>query len=498
MSADRSDDREEEGDLLAELDSTVFIDNTQYTSSKTFENLRDEDGLSQTLLDNLYKKGYKKPSMIQSAALPYVLGKEKEGKRNLIAQGESGTGKTVIYVLGMFNIVDPSRPKYKAICLEPTRELARQTFDLCLELGKDTGVNAKLLLPDVKLRKKEVFPELVFVGTPGFVSKCIDFGCIIPGDVLMLAVDEADAMLEDNLGQQTARIRASIHPKAKVCLFSATFPDEVKEFASKICPDAKEIILKPSERKLNRIIQLDCRVDEEHDKYNLMLSLFRVLSVGQAIIFTRARRTCEMLSRKMRDGGFPVAMLHGDLSREDRDDVMKEFKEGKSRYLVTTNVVSRGIDVLQVSLVINYDIPMHKVGSEQVVDTETYIHRIGRTARFGRCGVALTLLQDEDDQERMDEILGDVNCESTSIKPDQIPQIEELLKRCRVIDRENRKRLGLDSIEPPSTVEASKSIVPGRRHGGRRDRKPRGGKRSGAGGGERKEPPKSDGDSKSH
>jgi len=462
-------EKTEDGDLLAELDCAISIDNTAYTANVTFEDLRDKNGLSQTLLDNLYKKGFKRPSKIQGAALPIVLNKEK-GKRNIIAQGQSGTGKTATYVLGMYNIVSPSRPDFKAICLEPTRELARQTFDVCLQLSEGTGIASKLLIPGTKLRKRQVLPELVFVGTPGFVLNAIEGGSINPKNVLMLAIDEADAMLQDRLGEQTLRIKQSLPSGAKVTLFSATFPDEVKEFAAKVCPDATEIRLKPSEVMLNRIMQLNCHVDEKHDKYSLVRSVFRTLSVGQAFIFTNTIRTCEELSKRMMEDGFSVSMLHGRLSNEDRDKVIDMFKKGKSRVLVSTNVISRGIDVLQVSLVINYDVPLHgksddKGEAEREVDTETYIHRIGRTARFGRSGVALTLVATEEDEEKLDEILSNISCESPEIKPEQLGEIEELLKRCRSRDKENLKRLDLESTTLPA-VEAKDAFVPERhRHG---------------------------------
>ena len=262
---------------------------------------------SQTLLDNIYKKGFKRPSKIQAAALPIVLNMEK-GKRNVIAQGQSGTGKTATYVLGMYNMVDPKVPQFKAICLEPTRELARQTFDVCQELSQGTGIKSKLIVTGTKsllslpiddsfisfdhafflfpARRNELLEELVFVGTPGSMIKVIQMGNINPKNVLMLAVDEADMMLLDNLGEQTARIKEMLHPSAKVLLFSATFPDEVKEFADKIAPEATKITLKPSEVMLKRIMQLQCRTDETHDKYSLVKSVFSKMSIGQAIIFT--------------------------------------------------------------------------------------------------------------------------------------------------------------------------------------------------------------------
>jgi len=438
-----------EGDLLAELDSVLCVDNAPYIGSTTFEELHEKYGLKSVLLDNLYKKGFKRPSRIQSAALPIVLNREK-GKRNIIGQGPSGTGKTATYVLGMYNLVDPTKPEYKAICLEPTRELARQTYDVCKELSENTGIETKLLIPGTKLTKGEILPEPVVVGTPGIILKAInETGCINPKDVLMLAVDEADTMLQDNLGEQTAKIKALIPPLAKITLFSATFPEDVKEFADKICPDATKITLKPSEVMLNRIMQLQCRTDEKHDKYNLVYTLFRKLSIGQAIIFTNTIASCNDLAKKLINDEFPVSKLNSKLPKEKRDKVIDDFRNGNTRVLVATNVIARGIDVMQVSLVINYEVPMHtrsddKSEGDREVDTETYIHRIGRTARFGRSGVALTLIGDDEEQDKLEEILSIIRCECNTISPDKLGEIEGLLKRCRSSDEENLKRLGLE------------------------------------------------------
>ena len=212
-------------------------------------------GRSKELLDGLYAKGFKRPSKIQAAALPIVLCKEK-GMRNLIAQGQSGTGKTATYVLGMYSLVDPDVAVPQAICLEPTRELARQTFAVCKEIGKFTKVRAKLVIPGERclslslspslshpyllchkshtykqphthvygtVPREGMFKEQVIVGTPGIVSEAVKRRCINPKMIVMLAVDEADHMLQENLGEQTSFIRSQLRPEAKVMLFSAVF-----------------------------------------------------------------------------------------------------------------------------------------------------------------------------------------------------------------------------------------------------------------------------------
>jgi len=252
-----------------------------------------------------------------------------------------------------------------------------------------------------------------------------------------------------------------MNPHAKVALFSATYPEDVKDFAEKIATDAVKITLKPFEVMLKRIHLLQCHTTETYDKYKIVQTLFKKAPVGQCFIFTNTIRTCEELTKRLEADEFPVSKLHRDLDHEDRDRVIDTFKKGKTRVLVTTNVVARGIDVLQVSLVINYDVPTKgEKASEQVYDAETFIHRVGRTARFGRSGVALTLISDEVENERFENILCDIGAEAEDIKPEELREIPKRVKQCRALDEENlRKNLGLATADIPDLSGTGEALV---------------------------------------
>lgn len=176
----------------------------------------------------------------------------------------------------------------------------------------------------------------------------------------------------------------------------------------------------------------------------------------------QSKKTCEELARELVRVGHMVSILHGGMDIEDRDKVIDMFAQGKTRVLVTTNVLARGIDVMQVSLVINHDVPLHlraTEDSEREPDTETYVHRIGRTARFGRSGVALNLIESDEEMEKLDSILCEINCDSTEIPFDKISELDALLKECRRRDEENVRRLGLDPTQLESSGE-SQSFIP--------------------------------------
>ena len=176
----------------------------------------------------------------------------------------------------------------------------------------------------------------------------------------------------------------------------------------------------------------------------------------------QSKKTCEELARELVRVGHMVSILHGGMDIEDRDKVIDMFAQGKTRVLVTTNVLARGIDVMQVSLVINHDVPLHlraTEDSEREPDTETYVHRIGRTARFGRSGVALNLIESDEEMEKLDSILCEINCDSIEISFDKISELDALLKECRRRDEENVRRLGLDPTQLESSGE-SQSFIP--------------------------------------
>lgn len=212
----------------------------------------------------------------------------------------------------------------------------------------------------------------------------------------------------------------------QIVLFSATFTEDVRAFAQRVAPNANTISLKPDEVAVDTIKQfyMDCK-NSEH-KADVLCAIYGLLTIGQSIIFVRQRVTADQLAKKMADEGHQVTCLHGAFDPEMRDKAIDDFREGRSKVLITTNVIARGIDILQVNLVINFDVPMTQ---DNYPDIETYIHRIGRTGRFGRSGVSINFVHDEVSYKDMKVIEKGIGKEITRVPTDDYMVIEKILKK---------------------------------------------------------------------
>ncbi|KAG1759191.1 P-loop containing nucleoside triphosphate hydrolase protein [Suillus occidentalis] len=359
--------------------------NSPLFSAKTFEEL----GLHQDLLKGLYDLGFSKPSKIQERALPLLLANPPQ---NMIGQSQSGTGKTAAFVL-----------TYAESCrflpeqdTAPSRELARQIMSVVVAMGKFTPVQTEYAIKDNLPKGASRITAHVIVGTPGTMTDLLRRKVIDTSEVKVFVLDEADNMLDqDGLGDQTLRVKNLIpRTGVQIILFSATFPDHVRNFASKFAPRANKIELQREELSVEGIRQfyMDCR-NEEH-KYDILVSLYQLLTIGQSIIFCQHRHTADRISQRMSAEGHKVASLHGAKDAAERDAIIDNFREGRDKVLITTNVIARGIDIMQVNMVVNYDLPLmnergNQHSNDAKPDVETYIHRIGRTGRFGRKGISI-------------------------------------------------------------------------------------------------------------
>lgn len=312
----------------------------------------------------------------------------------------------------------------RAVVLAPARELARQILDSIRELGKYSDVTTTLAVPGA-IGRDELVDAQVIVGTPGTIAELIKRKRLLTKDVKIFVLDEADSMLDQQgLGDTSLRIK-KLMPVGQVVLFSATFPEKVLAFAMKVAPGAEMIKLRPEELSVDGIKQfyMDCK-DEEH-KATTLCDLYGLMTIGQSIVFVRERRTADMLHQRMEEQGHKVASLHGNFEAADRDKAIDDFREGRSKVLITTNVLARGIDILQVNLVVNYDIPLDKYNKP---DLETYVHRIGRTGRFGRQGVSINFVHDKTSFEEMKKIESDLGRTVTRVPTDNLVDIERILK----------------------------------------------------------------------
>ena len=400
-------------DIQADPNSPLF-------SVKSFEEL----GLTPELLKGLYAMKFNKPSKIQEKALPLLI---SNPPRNMIGQSQSGTGKTAAFSLTMLSRVDPKVPLTQCLCLAPTRELARQTLEVISTMGKFTNITTQLIVPDALPRGLSTNAHII-VGTPGIVMDLIRRKQINVNGVKVFVLDEADNMLDaQGLGDQCVRVKRTLPKTTQLVLFSATFPTKVRQYAEKFVPNANSLELKQEELNVDGIKQLYMDCDSEKHKFEVLCELYGLLTIGSSIIFVERKDTANLLYAKMKAEGHACSILHGGLETSERDRLIDDFREGRSKVLITTNVLARGIDIASVSMVVNYDLPTDKDGN---ADPSTYLHRIGRTGRFGRVGVSISFIYDKRSYEilmKIKDYFG--NVEMTRVPTDDWDEVEKIVKK---------------------------------------------------------------------
>ncbi|KAK4332207.1 ATP-dependent RNA helicase DBP5 [Rhodotorula toruloides] len=397
--------------------------NSPLFSAKSFEDLN----LHPDLLKGVYKMGFQKPSKIQEKALPLLL---QNPPRNMIGQSQSGTGKTAAFALTMLSRIDMDLKVPQAICIAPSRELAMQILSVVQKMGQYTPVECFFAGKDSWQRGMPKLTQQIVIGTPGTMIDMVTKGRVLDlKEVKVFVLDEADNMLETgSMADQSISLKNLITKMAKnpqIVLFSATFADIVRTFAERFAPGANEIRLKQEELSLDAIKQFFMDCDDEEHKYLVLVELYNLLTIGQSIIFVKRRDTADEIARRMTAEGHKVVSLHGKLETAERDAVMESFRDGKSKVLITTNVIARGIDVSQVNMVVNYDLPLDAQGRP---DPETYLHRIGRTGRFGRQGVSINFVHDRRSFEHMEAIRAALGKPIVRVDTSDFEQMEKTLK----------------------------------------------------------------------
>lgn len=368
---------------------------------------------------------FRKPSKIQERALPLLL---MNPPKNLIGQSQSGTGKTAAFVLNMLSRVNLNTQEPQALVLAPTRELARQIAGVAMLMGsflQDKGLMVTEAVPNPAMKGKPYKGQII-VGTPGTVMDMIKRRQLDPKSIQVLTLDEADNMLDINgMGDQCKRVKAFLPKNVQTVLFSATFPPQVLRFASVFAPQANEITLEVEKLTVKGIKQmyLDCNSDE--DKYNALVKFYGLMTIASSIIFVKRRDTAAEIEKRMTQEGHRVASLTGALEGAARDEVFEKFRNGEAKVLITTNVLARGIDVQTVTMVINYDIPQT---GDKKPDYETYLHRIGRTGRFGRTGAALSFVHDRKSYEDLKAICEHFGVQPTKLDTSDWDDVEKMLK----------------------------------------------------------------------
>jgi ATP-dependent RNA helicase DDX19/DBP5 len=392
-------------------------------SAATFQEL----GLPNEVLEGLTALKFLKPSKVQEKALPLMLA---DPPRNMIAQSQSGTGKTAAFVTTVLSRVDFNQPnKPQALLLAPSRELARQIQGVITTIGQFIpNLAVAAAIPGAVPRGGSIENPIV-VGTPGTVMDLIRRRQFDTSALKTLVIDEADNMLDQQgMGDQCARVKGMLPKTIQILLFSATFPDKVFKYATSFAPSANIIKLKVQELTVKGISQMYMDCPGEADKYEILCKLYGLMNIGSSIIFVKTRESATQIQQSMVRDGHKVSVLHGAYEGNERDALLDEFRTGKSKVLITTNVLARGIDVSTVSMVINYDIPMKGMG-DATHDTETYLHRIGRTGRFGRVGVSITFISDKKSFAALNAIASDLQIDLVALSPDDWDETEKQVQK---------------------------------------------------------------------
>jgi len=345
----------------------------------------DDMGLREDLLRGIYAYGFEKPSAIQQRGImPVIAG------RDTIAQAQSGTGKTATFSIGALARVDLHIKDTQVLVLAPTRELAQQIHKVVNALGDYMKVTSHSCVGGTAVRediRTLTSGVQIVVGTPGRVNDMINRNALRLDRLKLFVLDEADEMLSRGFKDQIYDVFQFLPSNVQVCLFSATMPIEILQITKRFMRDCVRILVKRAELTLDGIKQFYVAVEKEDWKLDTLCDLYETLTITQAIIYCNTRRKVDWLTDKMTQRDFTVSAMHGEMTQQERELIMKEFRSGSSRVLITTDLLARGIDVQQVSLVINYDLPSNR---------ENYIHRIGRSGRFGRKGVAINFVTSED------------------------------------------------------------------------------------------------------
>jgi len=368
---------------MAECISVSVLGSEEYPAVDSFDDLDLHEGL----LRGIYSYGFERPSAIQQRAIRPIL----DG-RDTIGQAQSGTGKTATFSIGALQRIDYSLRQCQALILAPTRELAQQIHQVVQALGEYLALQCHCCVGGTATREDAARlreGQHLVIGTPGRVMDMMSRGNLRVEHLGCLVLDEADEMLSAGFKERVYEIFKLLPPEVQVCLFSATLPNEILALTTKFMRDPVRILVKKDELTLEGIRQFYVAVEREDWKFDILCDLYETLTISQAIIYCNTRRKVDFVAREMTKRDFTVSTMHADLDQQERQLIMREFRSGSSRVLISTDLLARGIDVQQVSLVINYDLPLPS-------KVENYLHRIGRSGRFGRKGAAINFVTSSD------------------------------------------------------------------------------------------------------
>ena len=372
-------------------------------STEAFENLN----LNLNLIKGVYIYGFKKPSKIQVEGIRAI----NTGK-DCILQSQSGTGKTATYLLGVLNRIEEN-DKCQGLIITPTRELSIQVCNVAREICKFSKIKTELCTGGMNIQenRSKLKNCNLIVGTLGRVFHMVQEGRINLFNLKLLILDEADDLLTDGISKELNNLFNKIPDGSQNCLISATLSNNVFTLAKKVMHEPLKILLKKNEIPVDLIRQFYIDTEIEELKLPVLIDLYNLIATSQTIIFCNTIRKVEWLTKSLNEENFSITSIHGKMTTKERNNIVKEFRDGKTRILITTDLLARGIDIPQVNLVLNYDLPPNK---------ETYIHRIGRCGRFGKKGIAISFvkMQDQSDIKSLNRMKNFYNMEIEELPED--------------------------------------------------------------------------------
>jgi translation initiation factor 4A len=356
-------------------------ENNNNNNKMSFDDLT----LKENLLRGVYSYGFENPSIIQHKSVPVMC----KGV-DLIAQAQSGTGKTGAFAMGCLNSLDEDLKRTQVLIISPTHELVNQTYDVLENIGKYMNVTMMKVMGGTNMNEcrdgLSKDPQII-VGSPGRILDMINRRNLFTDNIRQVILDEADEILSYGFKESIHDIIKSIPQNSQICLFSATIPEDVLDLSNKFLREPENILVKKEALTLEGIRQFFINVKVNDWKLDVLKDLYDTINISQCIIYINSRNKLMDVYENLSGADFPVSYIHGELTSQERKKTMEEFKSGHTRILLSTDLLSRGIDIQQLSLVINFDLPKSK---------ETYIHRIGRSGRYGRKGVSINLVTDRD------------------------------------------------------------------------------------------------------
>ena len=347
----------------------------------------DELQLEPNILRGIFGYGFEKPSPIQQRAIKPII----EG-RDLIAQAQSGTGKTATFTIGALQRIDVSDLATQVLILSPTRELSTQTSKVVSSIGCFlNGLKIQTLFGGASIEEGSSFSNKniphIICGCPGRIYDMMRRDRISSKTIKLVILDEADEMLSPGFKEQVYNIFQHLNSEVQVCLFSATLPHGINSIIEKIMRNPVRICVKREQLTLEGISQYYIAVDDDRQKYTTLKHFFSFINLSHTIIYCNSIKRVQDLYEAMCEDGFPVCRIHSNMEKPARDKAFNDFRNGNTRFLISSNVTARGIDIQQVSVVINFDVPKC---------VHTYLHRIGRSGRWGRKGVGVNFITRRD------------------------------------------------------------------------------------------------------